>query len=267
MLELDCDRDTRRQSPLFNQSLEKGMEVLHAFGPQRRSMALIEISLATGLNKSSAQRMAHTLESLGYLRRHPRTRRYHLGQRVMELGFRYLGSHPLVDAVNPFLSELTKLTEETCALTEPDRLDMVYLARFTSPQSVPIHMPVGSRVPMYCTGSGRAFLSALPEPEALRLIEASERKAHTVHTQTEISAILQDLRQTRLRGYAVNGEELFLGDMTLAAPVCDGSGRPVAAVHVVAPTSRWTRERAERRLAPALLQCALSLNAVARAVE
>lgn len=262
-----AERASRPRSPLFNQSLEKGLEVLQAFGPQRRSMALIEIAQATGLNKSSAQRMAHTLESLGYLRRHPRTRRYHLGQRVMELGFRYLGSHPLVDAANPFLSELTKLTEETCALTEPDRLDMVYLARFTSPQSVPIHMPVGSRVPMYCTGSGRAYLSALPEAEAAALIEQSERKAHTPYTLTEVAAILDDLRQTRLRGYAVNGEELFLGDMTLAAPICDAAGRPVAAVHVVAPTSRWTRERAEKRLAPALLQCALSLNAIARAVE
>ena len=261
------EHDSPPRSSLFNQSLEKGLDVLQAFGPQRRSMALIEIAQATGLNKSSAQRMAHTLERLGYLRRHPRTRRYHLGQRVMELGFRYLGSHPLVDAANPFLSELTKLTQETCALTEPDRFDMVYLARFTSPQFVPIHMPVGSRVPMYCTGSGRAYLSALPEAEAAAVLEGSERKAHTPYTKTSVEVIQYDLQQTRLRGYAINGEELFLGDMTLAAPICNAAGQPVAAVHIVAPTSRWTRERAEKKLAPALMQCALSLNTIARAVE
>lgn len=255
------------RSALFNQSLEKGFDVLHAFGPQRRSMGLNEIALATGLNKSSAQRMVHTLERLGYLRRHPRTRRYHLAQRVMELGFRYLGSHPLVDAANPFLSELTKVTAETCALTEPDRLDMVYLARFTSPQFVPIHMPVGSRVPIYCTGSGRAYLSALPEAEARQLISQSDRRQQTPYTLTDVEAIMENLRQSRLRGYAVNGEELFLGDMTLAAPICDANGRPVGSVHVVAPTSRWSRERAEMKLAPALLQCALSLNSIARAVD
>ncbi|HEY0201008.1 MAG TPA: helix-turn-helix domain-containing protein, partial [Burkholderiaceae bacterium] len=62
------------RSGLFNQSLEKGLEVLQAFGPQRRSMTLAEVAQATGLNKSSAQRMVFTLEQLGYLRKHARTR-------------------------------------------------------------------------------------------------------------------------------------------------------------------------------------------------
>lgn len=70
----------------------------------------------------------------------------------------------------------------------------------------------------------------------------------------------------RQRGYAVNREELFLGDMTLAAPVVGGRGRPVAAVHVVAPTSRWTPEEAEKRLAPALIACARSLSNSVRAL-
>jgi IclR family pca regulon transcriptional regulator len=255
------------QSLLFNQSLEKGLAVLRAFSARRRTMTLADVAAATDITKSSAQRMVFTLEKLGYLRKHPKTRRYQLTPRVMEIGFNYLAANALIDVANPYLSELTKVTTETSCLTEPDGLDMVYVARFVSAQFVPVHMPIGSRIPMYCTASGRAFLSALPEDEARALIEASDRVAHTTHTLIEVEAILATLRQARLQGFATNAEELFLGDMTIAAPVLGSQGRPVASVHVVAPTSRWTLEEAVRKLAPTLLLCARSLTSSARSLD
>ncbi|MDA8448735.1 IclR family transcriptional regulator [Acidovorax sp. NCPPB 3859] len=253
-------------SRLFNQSVEKGLDVLCAFGAQRRGMTFAEVAEAAGINRSSAQRMVYTLEQLGYVRKHPQTRRYELTPRVLRIGFNYLAGNPLIDLANPFLSELTNVTTETTCLTEADGAEMVYVARFVSAQFVPVHMPIGSRIPMYCTASGRAFLSALPEADALALIRQGERVAHTRHTLTDESAILEQLQLARQRGYAVNREELFLGDMTLAAPVVGGRGRPVAAVHVVAPTSRWTPEEAEKRLAPALIACARSLSNSVRAL-
>jgi IclR family pca regulon transcriptional regulator len=254
-------------SLLFNQSLEKGLAVLRAFSARRRTMTLADVAEATDITKSSAQRMVFTLEKLGYVRKHPKTRRYQLTPRVMEIGFNYLAAHSLIDVANPFLSELTKVTTETSCLTEPDGLDMVYVARFVSAQFVPVHMPIGSRIPMYCTASGRAYLSALPEQEARALIEASDRVAHTMHTCTDVDDILQALRQARQQGFATNAEELFLGDMTIAAPVLGSQGRPVASVHVVAPTSRWTMDEAVRKLAPTLLLCARSLTSSARSID
>jgi len=251
-------------SPLFNHSLQKGLAVLCAFSVQRRSMTLTDVAEATGMNKSSAQRLVFTLEALGFVRKNAQTRRYQLTPRVMRIGFNYVAAHPLIDLANPFLSELTQLTTETTCLTEADGLDMVYLARFISTQSVPVHMPIGSRIPIYCTACGRAWLSALPADETLALLRQSERCAHTRHTLTDEAAILAELEQTRQRGWALNREELFLGDMVLGAPVIGSHGRPVAAVHVVAPTSRWTPEAAEARLAPALLACARSLSNAAR---
>ncbi|MEH3086855.1 MAG: IclR family transcriptional regulator [Xylophilus ampelinus] len=251
---------------LFNQSLEKGIAVLCAFGAERRSMTFADLALAADISKSSAQRMVHTLEQLGFVRKHPQTRRYELTPRALRIGFNYLTANPLIDLANPYLAELTNASTETCCLTEPDGAEMVYVARFVSAQFVPVHMPIGSRIPMYCTASGRAYLSALPAEEAIGLIGAQERVAHTRHTLTQEDAILEQLALARQRGYAVNREELFLGDMTLAAPVIGGRGRPVAAVHVVAPTSRWTAEDAERRLAPMLIACARSLSNSVRAL-
>ena len=249
---------------LFNQSLEKGLAVLGAFNAKRRTMTLGEVAGATDITKSSAQRMVYTLEQLGYVRKHPQTRRYQLTPRVMQIGFNYLASNALVEVATPYLSELARVTGETCNLTEPDGTDMVYVARFVSAKWVPIHMPIGSRIPMYCTGSGRAYLSALPEEEARRLLKASTRAAHTMYTKTEVDEIVKVLRAAKRQGYATNREELFMGDMTLSAPVVGPHGQPLGAVHVVAPTSRWSMTEAEQRLAPATIECARAVSNSAR---
>jgi len=251
---------------LFNQSLEKGLAVLSAFDAQRRTMTIAEVAAAAGINKSSAQRMVFTLEQLGYLRKHPQTRRYQLTPAVMKIGFNYLAANTLIDVANPFLAELTKLTTETSCLTEPDQAEMVYVARFVSAHFVPVHMPIGSRIPMYCTASGRAYLSALAELEARAIVEVSDRIAHTAHTRTEVAAIMDALREARQRGYATNREELFLGDMTIAAPIVSANGRPLGAIHLVAPTGRWSAEEMETKLGPPLLQCARAISSSVRAL-
>lgn len=250
--------------PLFNQSLEKGLAVLRAFNAARRTMNLADIAQAADINKSSAQRMIHTLEELGYVRKHPQTKRFQLTPKVMEIGYNYLAADTLVDVANPFLAELAQATGETTNLTEPDGLDMVYVARFVAPKFIPIHMPIGSRIPMYCTGSGRAFLSALPDDELVAALQVSERKRHTQYTLTAIDDIIEQIEATRRRGYATNKEELFLGDMSIAAPIIGSQGLPVAAVHVVVPTSRWSLEEAERRLAPAVIECARAIRSSIR---
>ncbi|WP_417660835.1 IclR family transcriptional regulator [Pseudomonas sp.] len=247
-------------STLFNQSLEKGLAVLRAFDAHRRTMNLAEVAEAAGINKSSAQRMIHTLEQLGYVRKHPLTKRFQLTPRVMEIGYNYLAADTLVDVANPFLAELAQVTGETTNLTEPDGLEMVYVARFVAPKFIPIHMPIGSRIPMYCTGSGRAYLSALMDTQIDTLLGASDLKRHTLHTLTSMDEIRAQIEATRRQGYATNKEELFLGDMTIAAPILGSQGLPVAAVHVVAPTSRWTLEEAERKLAPAVIECARAIR-------
>ncbi|WP_412527987.1 IclR family transcriptional regulator [Burkholderia lata] len=252
---------------LFNQSLEKGLNVLRAFSAKRRTMTLAEVADAAGMTKSSAQRMVYTLEKLGYVRKHPVTRRYQLTPHVMRIGFNYLAADTLIDVANPFLSELTNLTGETTNLTEPDEDEMVYVARFVSTKFVPIHMPIGSRIPMYCTGSGRAFLSALPPGDARARLDGMARTPHTPRTVTALDDLVALLDGARREGYATNQEELFIGDMSIAAPVLGSQGQPVAAVHVVAPTSRWTFDDACRKLAPAVIDCARGISNSIRTLE
>jgi DNA-binding IclR family transcriptional regulator len=194
------------------------------------------------------------------VKKHIATGRYQLTPKVMEIGYNYLEADTLVDVANPFLAELANATGETTNMTEPYGNQMVYVARIVGHQCIPIHMPIGSRIPMYCTGSGRAYLSTLQAVEAHTLLQSSKIKAHTPHTYTDVESIMGLLAIAREKGYACNNEELFLGDMSIAAPIINNQGTAVAVIHVLAPNSRWTLIEAEKKIGPLLLDCARSIS-------
>lgn len=249
-----------RPDPLFNLSLQKGLEVLRAFGAAHRTLTLPELAALTGMNKSSAQRTVHTLEVLGYLDKHPQTRRFRLTPKVMEIGYNYLAADALIQSASPYLSQLANASGETANLTEPVGLDMVYVAQLMTAKHMPVLTPVGMRIPMYCTSSGRAYLSTLPDAQVLAILERSARVARTPATLTDAGAILERVKACRTLGYASNEEELFLGDMGIGAPIVNSLGQAVGAVHVSPPASRWTMAEAQKKLAPLVIECAWAIS-------
>lgn len=245
-----------RASPLFNQSLEKGLAVLLAFNPPGESMNLGEIAARCGISKSAAQRFTYTLEVLGYLRKDPVTRRYALTASTLALGYRYLLVNRTVERANPFLLDLNHACGETVNFSEPNGTDMVYVGRFPTHRTTPVHMPLGRSLPMYCTSSGRAYLSLLQESERVALLEASDRVAYTASTVTEIPKLLALCAEAAEQGYAYAASEYYPGDLNVAAAVVDVSGRPIGAVNISAPSTRWTLARMRRELAPQVIQTA-----------
>jgi len=259
-------RSDELRDPLFNQSVEKALTILEVFGGERRALNLGEIALAVGMTKSSAQRCTHTLERLGYLRRDARVKRWVLTPRSLSIGHAYLSGHPLIEPATTHLIDLNQATGESVSLWEPDDADMVVIARFPSRKRFFIHMPIGRRLPMHCTASGRAYLSALPLAEAQKILRRSTLKQFTPMTLTDPEQIMERLQQAREAGFAWSDQEYFRGDVTIAAVVLGDEGRPVGAVNVSAPTSRWTLEALREKFSSVLLEtvCAASGGIAAR---
>lgn len=256
----ESDEKSARPDPLFNQSLEKGLEVLRAFSAAHRTLTLAELAGLTGMTKSSAQRTVHTLETLGYMAKHPQTRRFRLTPKVMEIGYNYLSADALIQVASPYLSQLANASGETANLTEPVGLEMVYVAQLMTSKYIPVLTPVGMRIPMYCTSSGRAYLSTLPDDQVMAMLEDSARVARTPSTLTDVAAIFETVVACRKVGYACNNEELFLGDMGVGAAIVNSQGQAVGAVHVSPPASRWSMAEAQKKLAPMVIECAWAIS-------
>jgi IclR family pca regulon transcriptional regulator len=255
------------ESTLFNQSLAKALSVFRAFSSRNRTMTLTEIAASADITRSSAQRIVFTLESLGYIRKHPRTRRFQLTPRAVMLGSGYLESNQLIDCANPFLASLGSNCGETVALTEPDGTDMIYVARFPSHKHITIHVTLGHRIPMYCTASGRAYLAGRPLQEAEQLLAQSDRVAFTPNTCVDLSKLVGFVVEARQRGFAYNNEEVYIGDIGIAAPVTNANGQSIASVHIEAPRSRWTLDEAIEKLSPVAVECARNISNAARNLD
>lgn len=245
-----------KDSPLFVQALATGFKVLDAFTYERPTMSLPEIAAAAGVTKSAAQRFTHTLLALGLLRKDAISKRYSLSPRTLETGYRYLQANPLLERANPYLLELNQQTGETVNLAEPDGNDMVFIGRFPSPYRAIVHLPVGRRFPIFCTSSGRAFLSCLPDEQVEKILSATERPKFTRHTITDLNVLMDVIAKVRETGFAYSIEEYYLSDMALAVPIHNIHGTPIAAVTLSASTAFWSFERAQLELVPKLIHTA-----------
>jgi DNA-binding IclR family transcriptional regulator len=250
-----------RDDGLFVHSVEKAFRVLGAFGDGPRSLGLSEIATAAGLDRSAAQRFAHTLEKLGFLRKDPRTRHYALTVRTLELGARYIRASALVDRALPYLLDLSRATEEAVSLTVLDGTEIVYVSRLLSRHMLNTNVILGSRLPAYCTAPGIAMLAALPRAEARAILRASDRRAYTGSTTTAMPDLLARLDETARRGFALACEEIYPGDISIAATVTGGDGgERLAAVNVAVSRARLTPEAAVERYAPLVVGAAAAIS-------
>lgn len=250
-------RSVAASDGLFNQSVEKAFAVLQAFGrADSRALGLAAIATATRLSLGSAQRSLHTLVRLGFLRRDSRQHGWVLTPRTLDVGYPYLAGHPVIEQATPHLIDLNQVSGESVSLSEPDGSDMIFIARFPSRKPFFIHMPVGRRLPMYCTAAGRAYLSALPPAEAQAVVAASPLRKFTPTTLHEPAAILARIAEARESGYAWANQEYYRGDLTIAAPILGEGGRPVAAINIAGTTSRSTLAELRQKFAPQLIAAA-----------
>jgi DNA-binding IclR family transcriptional regulator len=155
---------------------------------------------------------------------------------------------------------LNRACQETCSVAEPDGSDMIYVARFPALKEMYINMPLGKRIPMYCTASGRAYLSRLPPDEALALLASSKRTAYTANTITDLTRLQALLDEARDQGFAWAESEYYSADINISAPILGPHGLPVGAVNISAAGSRFTLEQARRELGPQVVETARTIS-------
>jgi len=248
------------RSTLFVGSVEKAFQVLEAFDGMHRLMSMAEIARAADLARSATQRLGHTMELLGYIRRRPESTLYGLGPKVMQLSYHYLRASELVERASPYLLDISRTLGETCNLQELDGHEIVFLARFPGKHLVNVDFAVGFRLPAAYTASGLAILSALPPAEREAIVHATPPVQITPFTETDPAQLLARAQQAAERGYAIVSNQTVVGDISVAAAITDHRGQPVGAINISVVTTRWTAEAAEATLVPHVQVAATAIS-------
>ncbi|MGC8469083.1 MAG: IclR family transcriptional regulator [Acetobacteraceae bacterium] len=220
------------------QSLARALALLNAAAEAADGATLTDLARQVGLPASTAHRLLTTLEQERYLRFDPLSRLWSVGVQAFVAGSAYARSRGLVALARPHLRRLMEASEETVNLAADEEGVAVYLAQVECRQMMRAFTRPGSRVPLHCSGVGKALLAHASETHLARILHRHGMARLTVKTLTTPAALKQALAEARAQGYAVDDEEHALGLRCIAAPIFDEEGAAIAAVSASGPMVR-----------------------------
>jgi DNA-binding IclR family transcriptional regulator len=223
-------------------AVERALDILLCFTRDEPARSLTQIAESINMSKTTAHRLLATLENKRFITRDKVTGLYRLGLRFIEMASLVLQDIELHRWVHPYLQRLLTEFGETVDLSVLDGSDVIYLEVIESPQRLKLAAAVGQRLPAFFTASGKALMAYLPEEQIRNILNENLTK-HTDRTPRSIPEILEDLKRTAERGYAISEQEYEQGINAVAAPILDTNKHPIASIAIVGPSFRFTADR------------------------
>ena len=231
MDQLDQDAP-RSDAPRLVPAVERAARLLDLLATAREPLPLATLARHAGLPKSSAHGLLVTLATLGVAERTV-DGEFTLGSKVLHWAGAYTDRNGLVSAFHAIAGTMPALSEETVMLAALDGPDVVYLACRPGTRPLAVNFRVGGRFPAALTSSGKAMLATLPEERVRAAIARTGLKRLTPRSVADEAALLRQLAQVRVQGYAIDDEETAAGMNCFGAPVFEAHrAEAVAAVAV-----------------------------------
>ncbi len=240
------------------QSISRAFAVLGALGDG--PLGVTEVADRAGLPKSTAARLLASLAGEGAVEQVPGETAYRLGPRLVTLAGGFSLIRSVAALARPTLVDLARASGEAAGLGIPDGDLIHYIDQVDTPNPVVVRDWTGARAPLHAVSSGQVLL-AFRTPAAIDRYLERPLERFTPTTLAEPDAARERLREIRRRGYAWAIEEFDPGISSVAAPIADGSGEVIAAVHIHGPSYRFPPAGREPDLAELVLTGAARIAA------
>lgn len=223
-------------------TVERAADVLLLFAdaPTHRR-GVTEIATALGLSKPAVHRILSSFRNKGIVELDPAMRKYGLGSAIISLALTYLDNLDIRAVAHPELVRLSGETNETATLSVRTGMSRIYVDQVTPNREVLMSVQIGVMHPLHAGASSKAFLAFLPDKDIKEYL-AGPLPPVTPSTITERRKLARELRTVRERGWARSLGERQAGAGSVAAPIFDHRGLPVAVVSVCGPAERMAGE-------------------------
>ena len=253
------EEETGEDNRDYVSSLARGLEILRAFSRTRKRMTLSEVAAETGMTRAAARRFLLTLVREGYAQTDGKL--FDLTPQVLELGFSVISSMGTWEIAHPFMKRLSEELEESVSAGVLDGPDVVYVAGTQFHRVLSVGVTIGSRLPAFCTATGRVLLAGRPRAEWAERIAAADRAPATDRTVTDPSRLLAILEDVAAKGWCLVDQELEIGLLSIAVPLRSRSGETLGAFNIGVPVLRASPDDMVRRFLPRLLAMSAGVTA------
>lgn len=239
------DFSERRDKSSHVQSVEKALLLVELLARENREMSLTEISGYSGWPKSTIHGLLATLRDYRYIDQSEMSGNYRLGIRFFEVGNVVASSWDIRRVAMPYMQELNRKFGEMVQLATEEDGEVLYIEKVESNHLIRIVSEIGRRLPMHCSGLGKAMLAYMSSSEVRRIVTRHGLAKLTQRTITMLPQLEKELLAIRRRGYAVDDREIMEGLRCVAAPIFVESGGARYAVSISGMSNNMAGSRLE----------------------
>jgi DNA-binding IclR family transcriptional regulator len=216
-------------------TLDKLVELLDAFSPERPAWPLNDLARHLGWDKATTYRFVTKLVELSFLER-DKDGNYGHGTFALELWARSLGASPVRQRLTRAMGEIAARTGLTTQVGFLDGSQVVITLSEEGTMLVNAAARLGARVPVHATALGKVILAQLADDEIGGLL-AEELEPHTNQTITTRTLLLEEVAAVRDTGVAHAWSELAEGLDAVAVPLPRSVLGAVAGIGCAGPSA------------------------------
>ena len=225
-------------------TLGKAISVLDIVASASEPMRFTDILAVSDQPRGTLHRQLSNLVEEGLLSL-GRDHSYSVGLRLLKFAAKAWAGNQFRVIAEPHLRRLHELTGETVHLGVLRGSEVIYLDKVEGRQAVRMYSQIGNASPVYCTGVGKAGLSALPDDELKAVVASIRFRRFTDSTIVTPEALLAEIEAIRSSGNAYDREEHEPGIRCVAAPIHSADRSFVGGLSVTGPAYRISQELLE----------------------
>ncbi len=235
---------------------DKVMDILEAIASQGQGVGTRELSRKLEMNVATVHNIARTLQSRGYLRQDPKTKRFEIGTRLMLMSRHSQYLNALHVAGKAVVEKVASELDESIMLVAMDHGHVVNLQYIPGSGALRVAEPDDVTEVAHCTASGKLMLAQMSRDELVSYLDRYKLKSHTPRTITRRQDLVTELNQIREKGFSLSCDELCDGVSALAVPILDPWDKVVAAIGAGVPSVRLSQSGYRKKVLDALRRSA-----------
>jgi len=231
----------------FIQSINRALNIVETISKSSdRGLTLTAISEQVGLHISTVYRILQNLISWNYIKE-DEDGRYTLGFALITLGNIAKDNITFQNVAHPYLIELGELSKETIYLAILDEMyySVMYIDKIDNKRNIKLAAGIGTRNYVHSTANGKVLISDYSDEKIRNILTTTGMKANTPFTITDPEKFLNEIRQVREQGYAIDNLENEPDVRCVAAPIYDYRKKIIGSVSISGIASTITLEAIE----------------------
>jgi len=226
------------------QSIERAAAILRLLSGRNRRLGVVELAGQLDLPKGTVHGILRTLQAVGFVEQEQGTGKYQLGAALLHMGSSYLDGNELRTRALNWSDSLAARSGESVRIGTLHEGQVLVVHHVFRPDDSRQALEVGALVPAHATALGKVLLAA--NRYAAAELTAAGLPGFTPATIVSGDALGRELDAVLERGWAVDAQELVVGEASLAAPIHDRRGVTVGAIGISGPIERLLADGAAR---------------------